>query len=356
MNKIYLIDYDNLTNRIFSLQNGSAYEFEEIAIDLFKLQYTYNKVYKSFTDALAIKADEVDTLNKIPFLPISFFKTNKVITDIIEPKHPILFSSSGTTQTGTSFHHVNDVALYEKSFLRCFNEFFGKPNDYCIIALLPSYLERTDSSLVYMTEKLIKESKHPSSGFYLAHRFSSFNDFAECEKHLDDFDAVIQTIKSLKQQKQKTLLLGVSYALLDLAERNISLSDNFIVMETGGMKGRRKEMLKEELHTILKEKLKVDTIYSEYGMTELLSQGYSLQNRLFQTPPWMRILIRDTNDPFNYVLPNKTGGINVIDLANLNSCSFIATQDLGKLHANNSFELMGRFDNSDIRGCNLLVE
>ncbi len=339
MSKIPLSLYDNLTTSIFSLEKNNDSAFEEIALEVFKLQYANNKVYQDFTDALATKVDGVDSLTKIPFLPISFFKTHQVITEIIETKSPVSFSSSGTTQTGTSYHYVNDIALYEKSFLQCFNQFFGKPSDYCILALLPSYFERGGSSLVYMTQKLIDESKHPESGFYL-----------------DDYDALIQTTNLLKQQKQKTLLLGVSYALLDLAEKNISLTDNFIVMETGGMKGRRKEMLKEELHATLKEKLNIHTVYSEYGMTELLSQGYSLQNGLFQTPLWMRILIRDTNDPLSYLPPNKTGGINVIDLANINSCSFIATQDLGKLHANNSFELMGRFDNSDIRGCNLLVE
>jgi phenylacetate-coenzyme A ligase PaaK-like adenylate-forming protein len=333
-----LSNYDNLTERIFSLQKNNTEEFEILALEVFKLQYTNNKVYKDFIDALGIIVDEVNTLYKIPFLPISFFKTHKVITEIIIPDKPISFSSSGTTQTGTSYHHVNDIALYERSFLQCFNLFFGTPSDYCILALLPSYLVRTGSSLVYMAQKLIDESKHPKSGFYL-----------------DDYNALIQTIDSLKHQKQKTLLLGVSYALLDLADKNISLSDNFIVMETGGMKGKREEMLKEELHAILKEKLHINTVYSEYGMTELLSQGYSIQNGLFQTSPWMQILIRDTNDPFSYLPQNKTGGINIIDLANINSCSFIATQDLGKLHSDNSFELMGRFDNSDIRGCNLLV-
>jgi phenylacetate-coenzyme A ligase PaaK-like adenylate-forming protein len=331
--------YDNLTARIFSLQRNDVYGFEKIALEVCKLQYANNRVYKDFADALGIKTDEINALNKIPFLPISFFKTHKVITEIIEPKRPVSFSSSGTTQTGTSYHYVNDIELYERSFLQCFNQFFGKPNDYCVLALLPLYLERTGSSLVYMAQRLIDESKHPKSGFYL-----------------DDYEALIGTINYLKKQNQKTLLLGVSYALLDLAEKNVSLPDNFIVMETGGMKGRRKEMLKEELHATLKEKLNIHTVYSEYGMTELLSQGYSLQNGLFQTPPWMRILIRDTNDPFTYLSPNKMGGINVIDLANINSCSFIATQDLGKLHPDNYFELMGRFDNSDIRGCNLLVE
>jgi phenylacetate-coenzyme A ligase PaaK-like adenylate-forming protein len=339
VNNTPLSNYDNLTARIFSLQKNTDSEFEKIALEVFKLQYSNNKVYKDFTDALTVKVDEVDTLGKIPFFPISFFKTHKVITEPIKPNESVCFSSSGTTQTGTSYHYVNDVAIYERSFLQCFNLFFGNISEYCVLALLPSYLERDDSSLVYMTQKLIDESKHPQSGFYL-----------------DDNDALIKTINTLKQKNKKTLLLGVSYALLDLAEKNISLTDNFIVMETGGMKGRRKEILKEELHSILKEKLNIHTVYSEYGMTELLSQGYSLQNGLLQTPPWMRVLIRDTNDPFSYLPQNKTGGINVIDLANMNSCSFIATQDLGKLYSDNSFELMGRFDNSDIRGCNLLVE
>ncbi len=339
MNKIPLSLYDNLTERIFSLHKDDQPAFERLALEVFKLQYENNKVYKDFTDALAINADKVNALSKIPFLPISFFKTHKVVTEIIESKSPVSFSSSGTTQTGTSYHYINDIRLYERSFMQCFKLFFSNPSDYCVLALLPSYLEKTGSSLVYMAQKLINESKHPQSGFYL-----------------NDYSTLIQTINTLKQQKQKTLLLGVSYALLDLADMNISLTDNFIVMETGGMKGRRQEMLKEELHAILKEKFRTDTIYSEYGMTELLSQGYSLQNGLFQTLPWMRILIRDTNDPFSFLPQNKTGGINVIDLANINSCSFIATQDLGKLHPDSSFELMGRFDNSDIRGCNLLVE
>ena len=330
--------YINLTERIFSLQKDNDAEFEKLALEIFNLQYKHNKIYKAFTDALGVDVAKVNTITKIPFLPIEFFKTHKVITDICEPNKPVTFSSSGTTQTGASYHHVQDVTLYEKSFMQCFNLFFGKPTDYCILALLPSYLERTGSSLVYMAQKLIDESHHAQSDFYL-----------------DNQDDLIKTIESLKQQKQKTLLLGVSYALLDLADATISLPDNFMVMETGGMKGRRKEMLKEELHATLKEKFKTETIFSEYGMTELLSQGYSLQNGLFQNPPWMRVLTRNTNDPFSFTSPNKTGGINVIDLANLNSCSFIATQDLGKIHPNNTFELMGRFDNSDIRGCNLLI-
>jgi phenylacetate-coenzyme A ligase PaaK-like adenylate-forming protein len=331
--------YDNLTARIFSLPKDNHAEFEKLALEIFNLQYNHNTIYKAFVDALGIKSNDVNTLTKIPFLPIEFFKTQKVITEILEANNIITFTSSGTTQTGTSYHYVNDITLYEKSFTKCFNLFFGKPSDYCVLALLPSYLERTGSSLVYMAQKLISDSNHNQSGFYL-----------------DNYDDLIKTIDLLKQQKQKTLLLGVSYALLDLAEKNISLPDTFIVMETGGMKGRRKEILKEELHATLKEKFKTEAIFSEYGMTELLSQGYSLQNGLFQNPPWMRILTRDTNDPFSFTASNKTGGINIIDLANINSCAFIATQDLGKIHPNNTFELMGRFDNSDIRGCNLLIQ
>ena len=330
--------YDNLTASIFSLKKDDNANFEKLALEVFELQYKHNKIYKNFVDVLGVDTSGVTSLNKIPFLPIEFFKTQQVVIELTQTNKPVIFTSSGTTQTGTSSHYVTDIALYERSFTQCFNLFFGKPHDYCVLALLPSYLERTGSSLVYMAQKLIDESHHPKSGFYL-----------------NNYDDLIKTIEQLKQQKQKTLLLGVSYALLDLADKNISLSDNFIIMETGGMKGRRKEMLKEELHTILKEKFKLKTITSEYGMTELLSQAYSLQNGLFQNPPWMRILTRDTNDPFSFTSPNKIGGINVIDLANINSCSFIATQDLGKIHPDNTFELMGRFDNSDIRGCNLLI-
>lgn len=331
--------YDNLTERIFSLQKDNTIAFEKLALEIFNLQYQNNKVYKAFVNALDIKTTDITSLYKIPFLPIDFFKTQKVVTEIYPAKSAVCFTSSGTSQTGTSYHYVNDITLYEKSFLQCFQLFFGNPSDYCILALLPSYLERTGSSLVYMAQKLINKSNHVQSGFYL-----------------DNYEELIKTIHHLKQQNKKTLLLGVSYALLDLADRDIALSDNFMVMETGGMKGRRAEMLKEELHATLQEKLKITSIFSEYGMTELLSQAYSMQNSLFKTPPWMRVLTRDTNDPFSYTAPNKTGGINVIDLANINSCSFIATQDLGKVYINNTFELMGRFDNSDIRGCNLLVQ
>ena len=330
--------YDNLTARIFSLQSGDEKAFEAISLEIFKLQYQSNPVYHSFVDALKISIHNIHTLKQIPFLPIQFFKTKAVLSNFGILHQPVVFSSSGTTQSGNSHHTVQDIRLYEKSFLKTFQLFFGDISSYCVLALLPSYLEKGGSSLVYMAEKLIQESAHPKSAFYL-------------HNHTE----LIETIDTLKSQKQKTLLLGVSYALLDLAEKAIQLPDFFSVMETGGMKGKRKEMLKEELHATLREQFATQTIFSEYGMTELLSQAYSLQEGIFRSPPWMKILLRDTNDPFHYVKAGRTGGINVIDLANLNSCCFIATQDLGKQHGPEGFELMGRFDNSDLRGCNLLV-
>jgi len=272
-------------------------------------------------------------------LHIEFFKTQQVLTPLLRNDDPRIFSSSSTTLTGLSKHYVADLALYEKSFTLGFELFYGEPAKYCILALLPSYLEYGGSSLVYMAQKLIEQSKHPQSNFYLSN-------YKELKK----------TIARLKLAGQKTILLGVSYALLDLADADLQLNENFIVIETGGMKGRREEMLKSELHETLKNKLGVKQIHSEYGMTELLSQAYAKKDGVFETPPWMQILIRDTNDPFSYLAPGKTGGINVLDLANINSCPFIATQDLGKMYADGKFELMGRFDNSDIRGCNLLVE
>ena len=339
MEKISPSNYNNLTQEVFSLKKGDHSSFERLALRVFLLQYEHNFIYRRFVDALKVKASEVSDLNKIPFLPIEFFKTQKVVTDLGVSKNPIIFTSSGTSQTGTSSHHVTDIDLYELSFLKGFELFYGMPSDYCFLALLPSYLEREGSSLVYMAQKLIEESGDKQSNFYL-----------------NNLDELVKTISVLKQGKKKVFLLGVSYALLDLADTGITLNENFIVMETGGMKGKREELVKSELHRILKEKLGVNQIHSEYGMTELLSQAYSKQDVQFETPPWMKILIRDTNDPFQYLANAKTGGVNIIDLANLNSCSFIATQDLGKTHEGEKFELLGRFDNSDIRGCNLLIE
>ena len=327
-------------------------EFNFLTIEVFKHQYENNAIYKRYVQLLNTDSDAIKHYTQIPCLPISFFKTQEVVsifpnqttriqqqTSIASAsEQEIIFISSGTTGQTTSKHLVTDIELYKQSFIKGFELFYGEPHNYCILALLPNYLERSGSSLVYMFDALIKQSQHPLSGFYL--------------KNLTELK---QTIELLKVTKTKTLLLGVTYALLNLAEIDIELNDNFIVMETGGMKGNRPEMLKEELHKTLKEKFKINAIHSEYGMTELLSQAYSYGNGVFNCPPWMRVLVRDVNDPFTYKQNSKTGGINVIDLANLNSCSFIETQDLGKINTNNSFEIMGRFDNSDVRGCNQLV-
>jgi acyl-CoA synthetase (AMP-forming)/AMP-acid ligase II len=236
-------------------------------------------------------------------------------------------------------HYVNKIELYKQSFLKCFERFYGSPGGYCFLALLPDYLQRSGSSLVYMCNELIRQSGDAHSGFYL-----------------DNFDALISTINQLNRSGRKTILLGVSYALMDLADKNIALSDNFIVMETGGMKGRRRELVKQELHAYLKKGFGLQEIHSEYGMTELLSQAYSRKDGLFEAPPWMRFLTREVGDPLKLRNDSRTGGINVIDLANLYSCAFIATGDLGRLHPDGKLELMGRFDHSDVRGCNLMME
>jgi phenylacetate-coenzyme A ligase PaaK-like adenylate-forming protein len=305
-------------------------------LDVFKLQYQTISVYKDFVDALKVKPDTLRHYTQIPFLPISFFKTHQIIED--KAFADIVFTSSGTTGMVTSKHFVQDVKLYEQSYLKAFKLFYGDIENICVLALLPSYLEREGSSLIYMTEDLIKKSKHPKSGFFL-HNHNQLN----------------ETLKFLKQQKQKTILIGVTYALLDFAENYRTDFPELIVMETGGMKGMRKEMVREELHQVLTAGFGVPKIHSEYGMTELLSQAYSKGDGIFECPPWMRVIVRDTNDPLSLLTAGKSGGINVIDLANMHSCSFIATQDLGKTYTNGKFEVLGRFDESDIRGCNLMV-
>lgn len=311
-------------------------EFEKLTLKVFRHQYDNNKVYQDFCKHLKKNKSNVKTIAEIPFLPIQFFKSHEVLssTETIQQT----FTSSGTTGVQTSKHFVTDITLYEQSYRNGFSEFYGNIEDYCVLALLPSYLEREGSSLIYMIDDLIQSSNHPDSGFYL-------NNYAELITKLTELDTLGQNV----------LLIGVTYALLDLIELQSFQLKNTIIMETGGMKGKRKEMIREELHQILTEGFGVPVIHSEYGMTELLSQAYSLGNGTFECPPWMQILIRDTEDALSYVSEGKTGGINVIDLANLNSCSFIATQDLGKKNPNHSFEVLGRFDNSDIRGCNLLV-
>lgn len=310
-------------------------DFESVALQVFKYQYHYCEVYRSFCDFLKISATDVQALTDIPFLPIQFFKSKKVIDK--NKKEIITFSSSGTTGSITSKHHVVSLEIYTQSFITTFESIYGPCEDVTILALLPSYLERSGSSLVYMADTIIHKSNQPNSGFYL-----------------DNYTSLIDTILQQEALGEKTILLGVSYALLDLIEIKKFNLQHTIVMETGGMKGRRREMVKEELHKILEEGFGVSQIHSEYGMTELLSQAYSTGQGVFKCPPWMRVLTRDTEDALSLV-SHKTGGINVIDLANLYSCSFIATQDLGKVKSDHSFEIIGRFDHSDIRGCNLMV-
>ena len=322
-----------LSRKIFRISNED--EFNQLCLKVFRFQYSNNPIYKQFCDLLQKHPDKITGYSAIPFLPIQFFKSRNIISGTATPE--ISFTSSGTTGSKTSTHHVLDLHMYRDSFNAAFKRFYGDPEDYIILALLPSYLEREGSSLIYMVDSLIKASKHSESGFYL----NNLDELAQKLEHLDKLD-------------KKILLIGVSFALLNLVENRQFKLQNTIVMETGGMKGRRKELIRSELHSILKNRFGVKHIHSEYGMTELLSQAYSKGNGVFECPPWMKILIRDPEDALTYLPPNKTGGVNIIDLANLYSCSFIATQDLGK-KTENELQIMGRFDNSDVRGCNLLV-
>lgn len=318
----------------FNIANDA--EFSASALEVFGYQFDQNPVYREFCTYLGKDRSNVERLEDIPFLPISFFKSKKVICGSFSPD--IVFTSSGTTGNEVSRHYVKDLALYEESYLTAFRQFYGPIEDYCILALLPSYLEREGSSLIYMANDLIKKSGHPDSGFYLDH-----------------FDRLYRLLAKLEATGTKVLLLGVSFALLDMAESYKLTLRNTVIMETGGMKGRRREMIREELHHILRTGFGVPHIHSEYGMTELLSQAYSHRNGRFTAPSWMKVLARETEDPLTLLGPGKTGGINIIDLANLHSCAFIATQDLGKVYKDGSFEISGRFDHSDIRGCNLMV-
>jgi hypothetical protein len=297
-------------------------------------------LYRKFSDSIGIDPGNIFSIGEIPFLPIQFFKTHPVTTTEFEPE--IVFESSGTSRTQKSKHFVKSINLYRKSFTRAFELFYGREADWCILGLLPSYLEREDSSLVMMVNHLIKNSGHPLSNFYL-----------------DDVEKLYHTLLHNEILQQPTLLIGVTYALLDFAERYKMKLTSTTIMETGGMKGRREEITRPQVHDILQKNLGVKTVHSEYGMTELLSQAYSRGNGLFKCAPWMKVLIRDEDEPLHvtHVLKNKapkTGVINVIDLANIFSCAFIATDDLGKLHSNDCFEVLGRCDTSDIRGCSLL--
>lgn len=317
----------------FALKEITSANFEAKAIEIFNYQAKAVPVYRSFIEALKIDISTVRKIEDIPFLPISFFKTHKVFPE--NETGETVFTSSSTSGTGESKHFVKSLELYEESFLQAFKLFYGEPCDYVFLALLPSYLERKGSSLVYMAEKLISLSSESQSGFFL-----------------HDLQAVRDTILNLKEKK--IILLGVTYALLDLAEKFPFTYSDLIIMETGGMKGRRREMIREDVHGLLKKSFCVESVHSEYGMTELLSQAYSKGSGIFNCPPWMKVYARDSYDPLSYIEPGKTGALNVVDLANLHSCSFIATDDLGKVFRDGSFEVLGRFDHSDVRGCNLM--
>jgi phenylacetate-coenzyme A ligase PaaK-like adenylate-forming protein len=324
-----------LSRQIFDIKNEK--DFDKLVFQIFSLQFNCNLLYGKFCRLLNKTPENVRQIKDIPFLPVDYFKSHKILTGEKEPE--IIFSSSSTTGTGQSFHYLSDLSLYEESFIKGFNIFYGNPRDYVILALLPSYLERDGSSLVYMAKKLIDASNSILSGFFL-----------------NDFTQLKESISLAENSGKKILLLGVTYALLDFAEQFPLKINNAVIMETGGMKGRRKEMVREEVHAVLKDAFKVDAIHSEYGMTELLSQAYSKGEGIFQCPPWMRIFTREINDPFSSQRHGQTGGINIIDLSNIYSCSFLSTSDLGKVHPNGNFEVLGRFDNSDLRGCNLLVQ
>lgn len=320
--------------QIFSIQTEA--QFNDAALQVFRFQAEACHVYKSFITGLGVDVTSVKHFSQIPFLPISFFKSQQVLSST--DAEQVTFSSSGTTGITTSRHMVTDVSWYQQSFRKGFELFYGDISQYTILALLPNYLERSGSSLIYMVEDLIKQSNNTDSGFFLYNH-----------------DELYHQLLKQQQAGKPTVLIGVTYALLDFIENYQVDFPELIIMETGGMKGRRKEMIREELHTQLCGGFGVSAIHSEYGMTELLSQAYSTGNGIFNCPPWIRILTRDTNDPLSIITDDKAGGINVIDLANINSCSFIATQDLGKLYNDGSFEVLGRFDDADIRGCNLLI-
>jgi phenylacetate-coenzyme A ligase PaaK-like adenylate-forming protein len=312
-------------------------DFEQTTMETFRFQALRNPIYKKFLSLLGRSVEDVQNVGQIPFMPIQFFKEFQVKTTDFEPEK--VFLSSGTTGSIQSKHLVKDLNWYDWSFREAFDYFYGPIEDYVVLALLPSYLERDGSSLIYMADDFIKRSKHKESGFYLNNR-----------------KELVENLNELEKSGKKTLLLGVSFALLDLVEEHPFSLKHTIVMETGGMKGRRKEMIREELHQVLASGFGVEHIHSEYGMTELLSQAYSKGKGIFQCPPWMKIKIRDTEDALTLLPTGKSGGINIIDLANRYSCSFLATQDLGRCIDDKNFEVLGRFDNSDIRGCNLLIQ
>lgn len=313
-----------------------AADLTPAALEMFRYQYRYNALYRAYTDALHIQPQAVQALTDIPFLPIQFFKTHDVVCGQFQPE--LVFESSGTTQTVNSRHLVKDAGMYERSFITAFEQFYGPVTDYVVVGLLPSYLERQHSSLVVMVQEMIRRSGHAGSGFYLY-----------------EHEKLYAQLQEMEALGQKVLLIGVTFGLLDFAEKYRLSLQHTIVMETGGMKGRREEWTREQVHAFLKDRLGVTAVHSEYGMTELLSQAYAYRNGIFNTPPWMKVLLRDENDPFQLFTAAAAGVINVIDLANVYSCAFIATEDIGRLHADGSFEVLGRLDNSALRGCSLMV-
>lgn len=325
--------YSSIKETILS---GEKLEFDKTALELFRLQAEYNPIYKEWLKLLSVKPAQVNSVEEIPFLPIDFFKSKRLSLFSEEPKY--YFQSSGTGGYGQSKHAVFSEALYDRVCDLSFEARYGHISEYCVLALLPAYLERKGSSLVRMADRFIRQSLDSDSGFYL-----------------NDLEALADVLKRKKQEGAKVLLLGVSFALWDLAEQFPQDLRGMIVMETGGMKGRRKEILRSDLHQIFKTAFNLENIHSEYGMTELFSQAYSRGEGVFQASQTMKILAREMEDPFSYARPGKTGGLNIIDLANLDSCAFIETQDLGRLHSDGSFEILGRFDRSEVRGCNLML-
>jgi len=329
-----LESFKSFTRKLYSVNDTT---FQDIALELFQFQASANPIYREFIKHLGLSVSEISSVGQIPYLPISFFKTHLIQTEQWVPE--TIFTSSGTTKNGLSRHAVPDLQFYLRHAVRCFEHFFGPVTNYHFLALLPSYLERQGSSLIAMMDYFMRQSNSEDSAFYL-----------------NDYPGLVEKLRLLKNDSRKTILWGVSFALLDLAEKYALDLGNCLVFETGGMKGKRREITKNEMREVLKAKINVKSLFSEYGMTELLSQAYAIKG-LFQSPPWMKILVRDETDPLSLKVPGQTssGAINVIDLANIYSCSFIATDDVGRLYSNGSFEVLGRMDNSDIRGCSLLA-
>jgi phenylacetate-coenzyme A ligase PaaK-like adenylate-forming protein len=324
-----------LSKKLFNVVTNEG--FNALALEIFRYQGRHNPVYHDYLGHLGVSINQVKSPDEIPFLPIVLFKSKKVVSGGAEAK--LVFTSSGTTGLERSRHYVHDPDLYQKSYRKCFKMFYGDPGRYVILGLLPSYHERQDSSLVFMVNGLMQANRNEPNGFFL-----------------NDLSALAEKLSALSASGEQTLLIGVSFALLDFAEKSdMALGGNITVMETGGMKGRREEITREQLHRILCKTFQKTSIHSEYGMTELLSQAYSSGRGCFHTPPWMRVFIRDMQDPFSQLSPGKTGAINVIDLANIHSCSFIETQDIGRMLPDGSFEVLGRMDNSEMRGCSLLL-